>query len=285
MAYTLDWTKSSPGHVVYLIDLSGSMKENSKIAKAMDALGKCLYTLVVDAEDGTSIRELLTVSIIGYHSKVVHLTEKPLSCADMETLVNDTIDAETPKPIFDYSEGKIAEPKWQTYMSKAFNAARMDIEQWLSISKGRQQPAPIVINITDGQPEEEGKSLELAATEALEAAKELKKLATPDGNVLLYNIHISSLNNEKEIILPSTLPDPTGDYRENLRIKFLFECSSQLPLKVMEKAKKELAGTGATINSNSRGMISNISDKALLVRILNFATCSTRSKSETPMPR
>lgn len=275
MAYDLSWASKCPGHLVFLVDLSGSMKKDNKIGQVMDSLQSVLRQLVTSNLAGKTVVPRFTVSIIGYHTDIVSLFNG--GADDVKNLVQKAVS--TKQPIFDYTEKGIAEPKWQTYMTNAFNAAREDIEKWIA-KRGSRLPAPIVINITDGQPEEDNKSLDICAVEALQAAQKLKNVRTQDGNVLLYNIHIGNTNKLKSIEFPTSQPKTTGYEREDKRIKFLFESSSILPDQVIAIA----ASKDIPAHKGSHGMVSNVADKAELVRLIEFVSTTGAIDLESPKP-
>ena len=155
MAYDLGWGTKTPGHIVYLVDLSGSMATDNKIGKVMEALQKGLRLLVTKCTSGTTLLERVTATVIGYHSEIVPLFSG--GAQEMKELIRKAVTSG--RPIFDFGQGGIAEPKWQTYMTNAYNEARKDIEKWMRENGDKRLPAPDVVNITDGQPEENGKSL------------------------------------------------------------------------------------------------------------------------------
>lgn len=277
MDYKLGWGRSHPGHLVYLIDLSGSMKKDNKIGQVMNALQNSLRVLLQRCTQGKALLERFTVTIIGYHSEIVPLFSGGVQ--EIKSLIMTAVS--TGKPLFDYKEGGVAEPKWQTYMSNAFDEARRDIEQWISTFKGKECPAPIVINITDGQPEEDGKDLDLCANETLLAARKLMSVRTSDGNVLLYNLHFGNSGNINEIILPIEMPNSTGDQREDRRIQFLYNSSSVLTEKIARVANSyEIPA-----HVGSHGMVSNVQDNALLVRLIEFSSGTGMVKDATETPK
>lgn len=225
MAYNLGWSTQHPGLLVYLVDLSESMKENGKIEKAMDALQNSLRNNLARCFQGSSLVERFAVTIIGYHSHIVPFFSERVH--ELASLMKTAYT--TQKPLFNHDEGGIAEPKGHCCMSKAFNEAKKVIEKWIEKSNGRECPAPIVVNISNGQPEEEGKSHDIYVNETLQAAKELTRIGTSDGNALLFNVYVGETSNSSEILFPVKRPDSTGDTDEDNRITFLFECSSTLP--------------------------------------------------------
>lgn len=275
--YSLGWGSQHPGHLVCLVDLSGSMGTDNKIGRVMDALQKSMRSLVTKCIQGTGLVERFTVTIIGYHSHIIPLFSGGVQ--ELQSLIKKAVS--TQKPLFDYEEGGVAEPMGQTYMSNAFNAARKDIEQWISSSNSNGHPAPVVINITDGQPEEQDKTLETCANEALQAARKLTSVRTPDGNVLLYNLHIGSSENTNQIVLPVERPSTTGNQREDQRVGFLYDSASVLT----EEIVKHAAGYDFPIQAGSRGMASNVQDSALLTKLIEFSSSlTTNIGRETPIP-
>lgn len=248
MAYNLGWSSQHPGHLVYLVDLSESMKENGKIEKAMDALRNRLRNHLTRCIAGSLLIERFTVTIIGYHSHIVPLFSGGVQ--ELHSLFREAISMQ--KPLFNYDEGGIAEPKGYCCMSKAFNEAKKVIEQWIGKSNGRECPAPIVVNISNGQPEEEGKSHDIYVNETLQAAKELTRIGTSDGNALLFNVYVGETSNSSEILFPVKRPDSTGNINEDNRISFLFECSSTLP----DLFVKAAMGDDVPVHVGSHGMVS-----------------------------
>lgn len=280
MDYNLKWSSVNPGHLVWLVDLSYSMSTNNKIGKVMTALQSSLREIIAgNAVGRNNFAPRFTTTIIGYNTDVVplfpssHLTFGSIDNA--AELIKKAITSN--EPIFNYNKGGIAEPNWMTYMTKAFNAARENIEKWIAESKGEQLPAPIVINITDGQPEEAKKTLEVCAKEALEAAQRLKNVRTPHGNVLLWNLHVGDSGNLNELLFPNTPPSPTGNAREDLRLKFLYESSSIMPEIIISRAPKDIP-----LQKGSHGMVSNIKEEALLARLIAFGSTSTGMMGTEP---
>ena len=111
---------------------------------------------------------------------------------------------------------------------------------------------PIAINITDG---------EATDGDPKEPAKDLRALGTSDGELLLFNCHISSLGGSK-VFFPENvdpIPDPYA--------KKLFEISSQLTPQMIAIAGKERFVVG----ESSRGFAFQ-ADMVDLVRFLDIGT-------------
>ena len=91
----------------------------------------------------------------------------------------------------------------------------------------------------------------------------LRNLSTTDGNVMVFNAHLSS-QLARPIEFPSKesdLPDP-----ESL---VLFKMSSVLPPKMRDAAQSE----GFQVNDNTRGFVFN----ADLVSVIRFLDIGTRA--------
>ena len=103
MDYNLGWGSQHPGHLVYLVDLSGSMKNDNKIEQVMDALQKSLRLLLAKCTAGRTLMDRFTVTIIGYHSDIVPLFSGGVQ--EIKGLVAKGVS--TGKPLFDYGNGGI----------------------------------------------------------------------------------------------------------------------------------------------------------------------------------
>jgi len=97
-------------------------------------------------------------------------------------------------------------------------------------------------------------------------AEEIKRLATRDGNVLLFNIHISQ-HNAIQILYPNTDEDLPDKFA-----RLLFTMSSPLPSPIMAVAKKE---EGIDMVVGVRGFAFN----ADLVTLIMFLDIGTRTEN------
>jgi hypothetical protein len=112
---------------------------------------------------------------------------------------------------------------------------------------------PVVINITDGESTDGDPSAD---------AEHLTDLSTQDGNLLLFNCHISSSNS------PSTLFPDTPEGLPDAYAKTLFGMSSQLPESLRDAAQRE----GFDVSDDTRGFGFN----AELVELIRFLDIGTR---------
>lgn len=156
----------------------------------------------------------------------------------------------------DFSLGIWVEPcvEGDTPMEDAFKKAEEYASQWV-LEHPNNYP-PIVINITDGQPNDSG------AAES--AARALMKVATSDGNLLLFNAHIG--DGQKQVILP-TSESALSDQFE----KLMFRLSSEIPPSMFEFANK----TGLPVQAGSRGAMIN-ANAVNLVKMIELGSTTMK---------
>jgi hypothetical protein len=272
--YDAEISRTNPGCFLFLIDQSGSMSDpfssNKTVPKSRavaDAINRLLANLVLKCTKDDGIRNYFDVGVVGYgNPEVVPAFQGALAgheLVKMEALGNNPLRVEERTQQFpDGAGGSIEKPVkfpvWfdpvansSTPMCKAITYARSILDQW--VKERINSYPPIVINITDGD-STDGNPVPHAA--------DLTKLGTNNGNVLFFNIHISS-QQTVPILYPDSdqaLPDQYG--------KALFEMSSLLPEPMMQTAQKE--GYNATAQSRGFGF------NADLVSLIKFIDIGTR---------
>lgn len=127
---------------------------------------------------------------------------------------------------------------------------------------GKDCYPPTVINITDGQYNH------VSDDEMAQISNELKSLFTNDGNVLLFNVHITDGNGEA-IAFPAT----TGELNGNGYGEKLFNMSSLLPLNYNEQIR-QLFGDDKMADMRYRAMAVN-SGMEHLVKLMKIGTLSS----------
>jgi len=209
-------SRSNPTCYIFLIDQSGSMSEGIanqpgriKADVLKDMINRFIYNLVIKCTREDGVRNYFYVSVIGYGLNVGSAFVGPLANKDLVSLSEIAdMPARIEERLKEDGAGGVVKTKFpiwfdaiadgQTPMCQALNKAKGILGEWLS-----QHPnchPPIVINMTDG-----------AATDGnpLIPAEELKNFKSTEGNVLLYNIHLSS-GSATAIMLPNNekkLPD------------------------------------------------------------------------------
>jgi hypothetical protein len=259
--YSEPMSKKRPGCIVVLIDQSGSMSDpfagsekQAKDAACALAVNRVLRELVLCCSRGKSISPRCEIGVIGYGgANVASAVGGRLSG---KTLVSIADVADSPLRV-DRSEARPypvwIEPKASggTPMTAAFVLA----SEWLSEWTARHPDSfpPIVINITDGEPDDED-SVPVVG-------RRLCQISTSNGAALLLNAHISSTAGN-EVLLPDSdvgLPDAYA--------RLLFDLSSVLP----DSLRKSAEVQGFATTPSSRGFVYNANVETL-VRLLTFGS-------------
>jgi hypothetical protein len=272
MSYTAEVSRSNPSCFLFLIDQSGSMEDpwagedNKKKADELAvAINRLLQNLVIKCAKTEGVRDYFHIGVIGYGTQVGPafsglLAGKeivPISeVADSPARIEDRV-----KKLHDGAGGLVEQnfkfPVWfdsvangGTPMCQAFIRANSIIGRWL-----KTYPdcfPPIVINITDGEATDGDPRI---------PAENLRQLSSSDGNVLLFNVHLSSTG-------CSPIEFPGGD--DPLPDEFakqLFSISSHLPEFMRKNAQQE----GFKLKEHSRGFVFN-ADIISVIRFLDIGT-------------
>lgn len=272
MSYQAEISRSNPSMFLFLIDQSGSMSDpfgggggGTKDKAVADAINRLLQNLAIKCAKSEGVRDYYHVGVIGYGGKVGPAFDGALAGRKLVPIseVADTPSAiETRKKKVEDGAGGLIDqevrfPVWfkpvaanGTPMCEAIKQANAIVTDWLA-QHGNCFP-PIVINITDG---------EASDGNPLAPAQQLTQLASADGNVLLFNVHISSLGSNK-IEFPSSdkeLPDQHA--------RLLFQMSSELPEHIRLAAEQE----GYAVTPQSRGFVFN-ADIVSVIRFLDIGT-------------
>lgn len=273
MAYSAEISRGNPSCFVFLIDQSGSMGDpfgggdgNQKKADGVaDAINRMLQNLVIKCAKEEGIRDYFHVCVIGYGAQVGPAFSGTLAGRQLVSISEvgncpARVDQRT-KKVPDGAGGIVDQPVrfpvWfepvangGTPMGQALSQAKNVVEGWLS-----QHPStfpPIVINITDG---------EATDGDPTAAADDIRKLRSTDGEVLLFNVHLSSQRGP-QVEFPSSeagLPDKFAQQ--------LFRMSSPLPEYMVNVAKKE----GSNVGEGSRGFVFN-ADMVAVIKFLDIGT-------------
>ena len=146
--------------------------------------------------------------------------------------------------------------RYGTPMCEALSAASKALQHWTS-----QHPdsyPPMVINVTDG-----------AATDGNPEplAREIMALGTSDGNVLIYNAHLSEMS-----AVPVQYPSEEDEVPPDEYAAQMFRMSSVFPDPVVDLA----VGMGLSVTQGSRGYVYN----ADMVALVQFLDIGTRAASD-----
>jgi len=245
MAYEAEIVRDNPGCFLFLIDQSGSMADRiadkrggkTKAQGVADAINNLLNDLIIKCTGPDGVRDYFDVGVIRYAEKVGPAFTGVLANRDLVPLSElakyGSGDVSKEKAVLPISFGPVA--KGDTAMCAALKRAYEVLGDW--VLRHPTSYPPIVINITDGDAKD---------GDPTEPARHLASLRTKDGNVLIFNCHISA-KKDKPILFPHDAKAvPAYGPR-------LFRMSSILPPKFREAAKN----LGFDVVDDTRGFAFN----------------------------
>jgi hypothetical protein len=272
MPYSAEIRRTNPTCFLFLVDQSASMLEpfggkegKSKAQGVADAINRLLQNLAIKCAKSEGIRDYFHIGVIGYGGRVKPAFGGPLAgraLAPISDVARNPLRVEQRTRKVEDGAGGIVEQKFKfpvwfeplalgkTPMCQALQLARDTVAEFL-----RGFPdcyPPLVINITDGE-----------ATDGVPdaPASELRNLASSDGNVLLFNAHLS----DKQL-RPVEFPE-SEEGLPDFHARLLFRMSSVLPPKFQAAAKAE----GFMVTPNTRGFVFN-ADLVAVIRFLDIGT-------------
>jgi hypothetical protein len=274
MPYLTEVSRKNPSCFVFLIDQSGSMNEplagsedgKTKAMAVSDAVNTILQNLVLKCTKAEGIRDYYYVGAIGYGGNGVHSALPPqVSHSELMpigVIGNSPIRVEQQIKRINNPRGGVIErpynkPVWLTPQAGggtpfcgALERATALLRAWL-----KAHPdcfPPLVINISDG---------ESSDGDPRNAARHLTSLFSSDGQVLLFNIHLSSYT-QRGVVYPYCLEQLDDDYSKDL-----FAISSNLTTYM----QNVLAGEGHKIRATSKGLAVH-ADFSTLMHFLDIGT-------------
>jgi hypothetical protein len=272
MPYQRMWGSNHPGYLIVLIDQSNSMgrrfhgtkfgagKYTKKSEAVAAVLNSILNQIVLASIDGADVKSRADITVLGYEGEGATGVRSALGAglAGKEIVtpaeLNDNpLRIETATMKMTDENGGLVEyvvqtPFWveavaggSTPMCAALQRASDLAERWV-----RAHPdsfPPVVMNITDGGATDGRNRDILAAPDAIH------RVATTDGNALLFTSHIT------EADLPEvTWPADEADVPNNRPARMMFRSSSVIP---GEMKAEFSAMTGTTLRAGTRGYIFN----------------------------
>jgi hypothetical protein len=273
--YSAEISRTSPGCFVFLVDQSTSMQDQiggesggRKSEVVSDAINRLLTELSVKCAREEGVRDYFHVAVVGYGGAVGSAFSGALAGRDLaplsEVADNPARVEDRVKKIPDGAGGLVETsaqfPVWLdpvanggTPMTRALHYARALVEGWIDRNPGGFPP--IVLNLGDG---------ESTDGDPAAAATALTALATTDGNVLLFNLHVSAIGG-----VASTFPD-SADGLPDPHAQTLFAMSSPLPTHMRGYAGE----LGFRVGPAARGFVYN-ADIAAIVQFLEIGTRAT----------
>ena len=273
------WSSATPGYIIFLIDQSYSMTQDysdgkNKAEFTAMVVNRTINELINTNMDGEKAKDRVFISLIGYGGSsslavddirsdyLSSFADNPLRIEQGKQKQSDgnggIMEIDVVNPIF-------IEPtaKGLTPMADAFSFAKELIEGWLQ--KKPDNPAPIIINISDGLPFT-GSTVEEEIKKSITKANEIMAISSDDGNPLIFNCHLGKGDsysfNENE----SELSDNEA--------KFLFKISSKVP----ESYKQAAMKSDFKAKPESRGFVSN-ADAQAFIQFINFGSSGGGDKT------
>jgi len=270
--YSAEISRANPTCFVFLLDQSASMQDRIGGAAAQrkcdavaDALNRLLSELAIKCAKEEGVRDYFYISVIGYGASVgpalsgqlagrelVPLSEVAAAPARLETRT---------KKVHDGAGGLVDQdikfPVWVdpvasngTPMSAALTQAQSILSSWL-VAHPECFP-PVVLNLSDGESTDGDPSF---------AGESIRQLASTDGSVLFFNLHVSD-----DVGTPITFPDSETSL-PNDYARSLFNLSSMLPPGMRSYAQQQ----GMPASEGSRGFVFN-ADMTSVVQFLDIGT-------------
>ena len=274
MSYSAEISRQNPTCILFVVDQSGSMTDamsgsesETKAAFLATAVNRNLQDLVIKCARAEGVRDYYSVGGIGYGATVGpafsgSLAGKPLVMLS-EVADNPARLEDRTRKVSDGAGGLVEEnfklPIWfdpiaenGTPMCEALGQACTVLANWLA-----EHPdcfPPVVLHFTDGQSTD---------GDPVAAMQALTYLSSSDGNVVLFNIHISSNPNAREIEFPGQsdeLPDPFA--------QTLYACSSPLTASMRSVASEDY---GMQLSDSAKAFVMN-AHAWLLIAALDIGT-------------
>ena len=152
-----------------------------------------------------------------------------------------------------------------THLHKAFAHAKSLLDNWMKNHQEQDCYPPTIINITDGEFNGADKDY------VLQKANELKSMFTNDGNVILFNIHISADRG-----LSLSFPTEKVELLNNAYGKALFDMSSLLPLRY----NRDIARVRDNDTQTRHSAMAVNSDMATLIQLMDIGTPTNISQNQ-----
>ena len=288
-AYTAQITRNTPTAFIFLIDQSVSMQnyttlygEEMPMAEAVARIvNHQLNELVLRCIKGSETRDYYDIAIIGYGENAYSGWKGELEGRDFVkpselkehpykkiTIKKETRTRKGVKVV------EVEEVQWieaeategWTRVHHAFEKAKGLLDEWMEKHHDKDCYPPTIINITDG--EFNGATKEYV----LQQANELKSMFTNDGNVILFNIHISA---NKAVCV--TCPASKDEVSFSSLATTMYEMSSLLPMRYSDRIA-DLRGDG-TPNNRYRAMSIN-ADMSTLIQLMDIGTPTNISQNK-----
>ncbi len=266
----MQWSSATPGLLIILVDQSGSMMKpydgnDNRSQFAAKAVNRVINTIIQKNFDGKQPKNRCFITVIGYDSEVKKLASGFLQKLEANPLRIDEVTKKVPDGAGGLVEIKSKMPVWiepidkdrWTNMTGAFQMAKDTVEAWMADKP--ENPAPVIINISDGRPYYDHRDISECVNETIEVVNAIKAIDTNDGKIQIFN---AMLGDGPKVIFPKSEDDLTTD-----EARFLYQISTEIPDAYRGAAEKnELA-----YDEGARGAIYN-ADAEHLIKLIDFGS-------------
>ena len=280
--YTAQITRNTPTAFIFMIDQSISMSRKlnyrGEFITLADAVARIVNNqineLVLRCIKTNEVRHYYDIAVIGYGDDANYGWKGTLAGRDFvspEELKNNPFKKITVKEEKRTRKGvelkEVEKVQWvepvaagkYTRAHKAFAMAKDLLEKWMKEHHEKDCYPPTIINITDGafngiaNPREVNTQL----------ANELKALFTNDGNVLLWNIHVTP-DNQEQILLPIS----KTELNEDKYSEWLYDMSSLLP----SRYNQPIGDLRGDAENNRHVAMATNTDLSTLIQLMDIGT-------------
>ena len=263
----MQWSSATPGLRIIMVDQSGSMTldyadGDSRSEFAAKAVNRVINTLIQKNFDGKAPKDRCYVAVIGYDIEVKKLVSGYLSDLEKSPIRIANVKKKVPDGEGGFVENVVKMPIWiepiyedkLTNMMGAFEMAKEIVSQW--IKDKPNNPAPVIINITDGLPFDGRSEWEECVAECMQETidivKQIKAMRTDDGNVQIFN---AMIGDGESVIFPKN-----QSQLSNVEAQFLYEISTEIPEAYKSAAEKnelkfEMGARGAIYNADAEHLV------------------------------
>lgn len=259
--YTVLANDAQPLFLGLTIDQSGSTAQTSpdgrsKSEMIADTANAAILEMQAMSTKKQTIKDKIYVCAYTYGQEVNAAAVGPISSIpvireEIKKIPFDGVDLEVNSSIFIEAHASGTTP-----MSKAFEL----ISQNLDAAIGPHMPAPVIINISDGIPNDMSLTSDQASV--------IRQKGTEDGEALLMNVHIDHTG-QQPILFPVSEDELPDEYA-----KFIFRISSEVPTAFIQRSNAQDNGI-ESIRQGARAMIYNGSSTELL-KMINLGTISAQ---------
>ncbi len=278
MPYSAEISRANPSCFLFVIDQSGSMADpwgpevelaKTKADKLAEIINRQLMDLTLRSTRAEGVRDHFHVGVLGYGATVGPAFAGSIAGRDLvplsEVADNPARIEERVKKVEDGAGGLVDEtvkfPVWfeatangGTPMCNAMSEAKRILNSWLSDPDHKDCFPPVLIHITDG---------ESTDGDPTSIMNEIKNLSSTDGNVVLFNLHLSSNPEDKKIEYPTSSEDLPNQYAQ-----MLFETADFLTPNMLKFSSEEY---GLSLSDNAKAYVLN-GEAEEIIRGLDIGT-------------